>query len=74
MWMAGVEDERLPAIERVVEDARETGVPAFCQARRMACRGLFLSVVIDVEMLGLENAEIEAVVADLVPAEILRLG
>ena len=41
-------------------------------AWRVAC--FFLGVVIDVEVLGLQDAEIEAVVVDLVAAEVLRFG
>jgi hypothetical protein len=40
----------------------------------MAGGRFFIRVVVNVEMLGLENAEIKLIVSDLVSAEVLRVG
>ena len=71
--VAGVENERLARGERVVEEVRKTRVPALGHARGVARRLLFLGVVVDVEVLGLQYAEVQPVVVDLVAPEILRL-
>ena len=74
LGLAAVEHERLPAVELVVEQRREARVPTLGQLRRDARRALFARVVIDVEMFGGENAEVEVDVLDLVAAEILCAG
>ncbi len=72
--VAGVEHEGLPPHETVLQHLREARVPALRHARRVAGRVLFFGVVVDVEVFGLKNPEIEAVVADLVAAEVLGFG
>ena len=72
--MAGVEHERLPAAEMMIEHARQAGVPALRHARHVIGERLLFFVVIDVEVLGLERLEVEGVVLDLVPSEVLRFG
>ena len=69
--MAGVEDERLPADERVPEDLAQPRIPALGHARHLL-RGIGLfRVVIHVEVFGGENLEFEFVVLDLVASEVL---
>ena len=72
LGLAAVEHQRLPRVELVIEQRREARVPALGELRRDARRALFARVVIDVEVFGGENAEIEVDVLDLVAAEILR--
>ncbi|TML11210.1 MAG: hypothetical protein E6G39_14535 [Actinobacteria bacterium] len=72
--MAGVEHDRLPLREGVVEQLRVARVPALRHPRRLP-RDLFLfRVVINIEMLGAKRPELEASVLNLVPPEILRAG
>ena len=72
--VVGVEDDRLALVELVLQDGREAVVPALGHPRHVA-RGLVHAlVVVDVEVLGLEDPEVEVVVADLVAAEVLGLG
>ncbi len=70
--VAGVQDDRLPPIEAVVQGDRQPRVPALGELRGEASRLLLGRVVIDVEMRRLEDGEIEAVVLHLVAAEVLR--
>jgi hypothetical protein len=56
----------------VHEHGRQPRVPALGELRRHARGALLARVVIDIEVLGRENAEIEVGVLDLVTAEILR--
>ena len=72
--MAGVEDERLPAVELVVEHAREPLVPALGHPTRLLGGFLLRLVVVDVEVLGPQHLEVERPVLDLVTAEVLGLG
>ena len=58
----------------VLEDTREACVPPFGHACSMAHGLFFLRVVVDVEMLGLDDAEVELVVADFVTSEVLSVG
>ena len=70
---AGVEDQRLAAVQLVIEDAGQPGIPPLRHASGV-CRCLFLGgIEMDVEVLGLEHPEIEAFVLDFVPAEVLGL-
>ena len=70
--VARVEHDRLAMRELVIEQLREARVPALGHPRRLP-RDLFLfRVVIDVEVLGVKRAELEAAVLNLVPAEVLR--
>ena len=55
----------------VIEQGRETRVPALGELRRNARRALFTRVVIDVEVFGRQDAEIEVDVLDLVAAKVL---
>jgi hypothetical protein len=72
--MAGVQDQRLAAAQLVVEQVLEAVVPALHHDRGLAGAGVFLFVGIDVEVLGLEHAEVLGFVADLVAAEVLGVG
>ncbi len=68
---AGVEDQRLAAGQLVVEDARQPGVPPFRHPCCMDCGGFLRRIEVDVEVLGLEHPEVEALVLDFVSAEVL---
>src|SRR5829696_6663654 len=70
--MSSVENERLPATQLVLQELGQAGVPALGHSRGEADSGLFFRIVVNVEMLGREHLEIEALVLDLVPPEILR--
>ena len=72
--MAGVENDRLAAGQRVPEDARQPRVPALGHAAgHRGGLGLF-RVVVDVEVLRFQDLEVEAIVLDLVSAEVLRFS
>jgi hypothetical protein len=68
---AGVENERLPTRELVIEEAGQPGIPSLGHSSRMPSRGLFRRIEVDVEVLGLEHLEIEALVLDFVATEVL---
>ena len=70
--MRRVEDERLPAAQLVLQQPGQPRVPPLGHSRGKPHRGFFFRVVVDVEVLGREHLEVEALVLDLVPAEILR--
>ena len=74
MCVARVEDDGLPARERVVERVRQPIVPTLRQLRRDLRRAALLGVLIDVKVLRLQNCELEAVVLHFVPAEVLCVG
>ena len=72
--LAAVEHQRLAPIEAVIEQRRQPRVPALGEPGRHARGARFLRVVIDVEVFGGQNLEIEVLVLDLVAAEVLRSG
>jgi hypothetical protein len=51
---------------------RQTGVPALGHAGDVLNNILLFVVIVDIEMLGLEDLEVERVVSDLILSEILR--
>ena len=65
-----VEDQGLPALPIVAEDLRQTRVRPLRHAGGVHHRRLFLRIVVDVEVLGLEHLEVEIVVLDLVLSEL----
>jgi hypothetical protein len=67
-----VEDQWLAAAQRVIEQLGQARVPALGHARRQRHAGFFLRVVVDVEVLGLQDLEVEGLVLHLVLAEVLR--
>jgi hypothetical protein len=67
----GIEDDRLPLPELVVQNLGEACIPALGHAGSIHRRHPLLLVVVDVEMLGLDDLEIERAVLDLVPPEVL---
>ena len=71
MRVAGVEDDRRPLGQLVVEGARQARVPAFRHARREPRLLAFIGIVVDVEMGRREHLKLEAVVLDLVGSEVL---
>ena len=71
---AGVENERLPAAQLVVQQLREAGIPALRHARRHPRRRFLFRIEVDVEMLGLQHLEVELPVLHFVPAEVPALG
>ena len=70
---AGIQDERLAASQFMGEDSGQAGVPSLGHARGHAGRRFLLGVVIDIEVLGLEDLELEDAILDLVLAEISDL-
>jgi hypothetical protein len=72
MSVAGVQDDRDAAIERMIEDRREARVPALGHSRRLLHGVALLGVIVNVEVRRLENAELEPVVLNLVAPEVLR--
>src|SRR6185436_17524314 len=72
--MACVEDERLPALERVLERLGKAVVPTFSQPARRQRGGQLFAGVVEIEMLRCQNANIRVVVLNLVAAEVLRVG
>jgi hypothetical protein len=69
--VAAVWDQRLPLGEIVIQDLREPGVPALRHAGAVSRGVLDFRVEVDVEALGLQHAEAEASVLDLVATETL---
>ena len=70
--LRGVQDDRLPALELVVQDAGQAGVPPLGHARGVQGRRPLGRIVVDLEVLGLDDLEIEGLVLDLVLSEVLR--
>src|SRR5204862_1449999 len=66
-----VQDDRLAALELVVEDPRQPRVCALGHARGVERAAPFVTVVIDVKVLGLDRLEVERPVLDLVLPEVL---
>jgi len=64
----------LPPDELMVQQPREARVPALGHLAGQLGGLLLLRVVMNVEVLGAEDLEIVGLVADLVAAEVLRLG
>jgi hypothetical protein len=67
----GVQDDRLPLPELMVQNLGQARIPTLCHAGRIHGRHPLLLVVVHVEMLGLDDLEIERAVLDLVPPEVL---
>ena len=59
MRVAGIKDERLTAGELMVEQLREARIPPLGHPRSVSRRRLFLRVVVNIEVLGLQDLEIE---------------
>jgi hypothetical protein len=74
MSVAGVQDDRDAAIERMIEDRREARVPALGHPRRLLHGVALLGVIVNVEVRRLENAELEPIVLNFVAPEVLRAG
>src|SRR5215204_1609430 len=70
---ARIQDQRLPAVQFMIQNAREPGIPALGHAAGVGCGSFLGGIKMDVEVLGLEHTEIEAFVLDLVLAEVLGL-
>ena len=71
---ARVQDQGLASGQVVVEQAGESRVPALRHERGVLYGDLFLRVEVDIEVLGLEHLEIQALILHLVLTEVLRLG
>src|SRR5690606_11224182 len=67
-----VHDQRLRALELVLERPREALVPALRHARDVRDRLLLRRIEIEVPVRELEDAEVEVLVLDLVATEVLR--
>ncbi len=55
-----------------MQHPRQTGIPPLSHARGVERRGAFGRVVVHLEVLGLDDAEVEVLVLDLVLPEVLR--
>jgi hypothetical protein len=69
--VGGVQNDRLPFPELVVQHLGQAGVAAFRHAGGVHGRDPLALVVVDVEVLGLDDLEIELAVLDPVAPEIL---
>src|SRR4029079_11512768 len=67
----GVQDERLPAGQRMVEQRFEPAIPPLGKASGDVDTLALFRVKIDVEMFGLQYLKIEGTVPRLLPAEVL---
>ena len=72
--MPRVQDDRLPALELVVEEDAQPRVPALGETRDDPRRGLLRRIEVDVEVIRPQDLELERLVAHLVAAEVLGLG
>ncbi|PYQ43668.1 MAG: hypothetical protein DMF77_09175 [Acidobacteria bacterium] len=72
--IAGVQDDGLALLHLVAEQGAEPGVPTLGHASDLLRRQLLLGVVIDVEMIGLEDLELQPVPLDRVAPEVLGVG
>ena len=73
--LVGIEDQRLPLVELVVEHRADAAVPALRHPPRVEDQvRVLLGVAVDVEALGLDDVPVEVLVLDLVAPEVLRLG
>jgi hypothetical protein len=70
--VTAVQDERLGPPERVPQHARQAAVPSLGEAGGQARGGFLARVVVDGEMLGIEDLEVEVHVLDFVSSELLR--
>jgi hypothetical protein len=71
---ARVHDERLARAEVVVQQARQTGIPPLRHEYQVLDGDILFRVVVDVEVLGLQDLEVEALILDLVLPEVLRMS
>src|SRR4029453_19153033 len=60
----------LTVAQLMIEQPGEARVPALSEARRHPRRVLFFRVVIDVEVIGLQDLEVELLVLNLVATEV----
>ena len=72
--LIGVEDDGLPTVQLMIEYPGEPSVPALGHAAGLVDCLAGLRIVVNIEMFGLQYFEVEALVLDLVPPEILRAG
>ena len=70
--LRGVQDDRLAALKLVVQDAGEARVPPLRHACCVERRRALGRIVIDLEVIGLDDLEVEGPVLDLVLPEVLR--
>src|SRR5260221_2658779 len=70
----GVDDDRLATLELVVQDARQARVAALRHPRGVEGGGALFGIVVDLEVLGLDDFEVEGAVLDLVLPELRREG
>ena len=66
-----VENDRLPALELMMQNARQPGVGALGHARGIQGADTLVGIVVDVEVLGLNRLETEVAVLNLVLTEVL---
>ena len=66
-----VENDRLPALELVMQDPGQPGVGTLRHARGVEGADALVGIIVDVEVLGLNRLEVEVAVLHLVLAEVL---
>jgi hypothetical protein len=66
-----MEDERLAAPQLVIEDSRKARIPAFCHSSSNLGCLLVFRVKINIKVLSLHHPELETLILNLVPSEIL---
>src|SRR4029079_9105688 len=71
MRVAGVQDDRLAVLHLVAEQGAVASVPTIAHASDLLRRQLLFGVVIDVEMIGLEDLELQPVPLHGVAPEVL---
>jgi hypothetical protein len=72
MAMGCVKEERDRIVDLVAEQLREFRICLLCQTGSVEGSGSLRSVVVDVEVVGVDYLPIEIVILDLVLAEVLR--
>jgi hypothetical protein len=72
--VAGIKDDRLAVLHLVAEQGAVARVPTLAHPSDLLRRQLLLGVVINVEMIGLEDLELQVVPLHRVPPEVLGVG
>ncbi len=68
-----IEDERLPGAQLMIQQLGQSRVPALRHAGGQLRGLLFLRVIVDIEVIGLQHLEVELLVLNLIAAEVAPL-